>query len=163
VTSPSRRAGRPRKGTLRRLRASFTLDPDRFAWLQALAESRGSSVSDTLDELLREAQAKPGRKASRARIPVAPGRIAAFCRANGIQWLALFGSVLTERFGPQSDVDLLVEFEPGASVSLFRMSELEAELSRILGGRKVDLRTPGDLSRYFKNEVLSEAETLYAA
>lgn len=84
-----------------------------------------------------------------------------FCKANGIARLALFGSVLREDFRPESDVDMLVEFKPEVRVglSLIRMQD---ELSALLE-RKVDLHTPGSLSRYFRDEVLHEAETLYVA
>ena len=95
------------------------------------------------------------------RIDIPTERIAEFCRANRIRRLALFGSVLREDFGPDSDVDVLVEFEPAARVGL-RFFELEQELSEILG-RKVDLNTPGFLSRYFRDEILAEAEDQYDA
>jgi len=88
-------------------------------------------------------------------------KIAAFCRKNHIRRLALFGSVLREDFGPGSDVDVLVEFEPGhvPGLAFFRMQD---ELSEILG-RKVDLNTPKFISKYFRDEVLAEAEVQYDA
>lgn len=86
-----------------------------------------------------------------------------FCRANHIRKLSLFGSVLREDFGPESDVDLLVEFEPEAKVGLFDISRMEIELSPLFGGRKVDLRTPGDLGRHMRERVVSTAEGVYAA
>ena len=76
--------------------------------------------------------------------------------------LAFFGSVLREDFRPDSDVDVLVEFEEGHPVGLIRMAEIELELSALLG-RKVDLRTPAELSRYYRQEVLQGAVILYAA
>ncbi|MBI4481489.1 MAG: nucleotidyltransferase domain-containing protein, partial [Acidobacteria bacterium] len=76
--------------------------------------------------------------------------------------LALFGSALREAFGPDSDVDVLVEFEPEHVPGLLGIARLERELSAIFGGRKVDLRTPEDLSRYFRAEVIEEAELQYA-
>jgi predicted nucleotidyltransferase len=87
--------------------------------------------------------------------------IAAFCRRHRIRRLALFGSVLRDDFTPDSDVDVLVEFEPGTWVGL-RFFGMEQELSEILG-RKVDLNTPGFLSQYFRDEVIAEAEALYDA
>jgi predicted nucleotidyltransferase len=87
--------------------------------------------------------------------------IAAFCRRHRIRRLALFGSVLRDDFTPDSDVDVLVEFEPGTRVGL-RFFGMEQELSEILG-RKVDLNTPGFLSQYFRDEVIAEAEALYDA
>ena len=78
-------------------------------------------------------------------------QVAEFCERHRIRRLALFGSVLRPDFRPESDVDVLVEFEPGAAVGFFGLARLELELSNLLGGRKVDLRTPQDLSRYFRN------------
>lgn len=97
----------------------------------------------------------------RARIHVPEDKVAEFCRRHYIRRLALFGSVLREDFGPGSDVDVLVEFEPGhvPGLAFFGM---EAELSEILGHR-VDLNTPQFLSRYFREEVLAEAEVQYGA
>jgi uncharacterized protein len=89
-------------------------------------------------------------------------QVADFCRRNGIRRLPLFGSVLTDRFSPQSDIDVLVEFQPRQRVGFFRLADMELELSRMLGGRKVDLRTPMDLSRYFRDEVVQGARVLYA-
>ena len=89
-------------------------------------------------------------------------KIAEFCRAHHIRRLAVFGSALRPDFRPDSDIDILVEFEPEHITSLFGMARLERKLSALLGGRKVDLRTPEDLSRYFRQEVLKEAEVQYA-
>ncbi|HUV05214.1 MAG TPA: nucleotidyltransferase family protein [Armatimonadota bacterium] len=95
-------------------------------------------------------------------IHVNPEQIADFCRRNHIRRLAFFGSVLTDEFRPDSDVDVLVEFEPNYRVGLLRMAEMEIELSRIIG-QKADMRTPNDLSRYFRDEVVAKAEVQYAA
>ncbi len=95
------------------------------------------------------------------RIEMPKDRIAEFCRRNRIRRLSLFGSVLRDDFGPDSDVDVLVEFEPGTCVGL-RFFEMEAELCDILG-RRVDLNTAGFLSRYFRDEVLAEAVVQYDA
>ena len=97
-----------------------------------------------------------------ANITVDRSRLAEFCRRHHIRRLALFGSALREDFSEESDVDMLVEFEPGHTPGLLGMARLERELSHILGGRKVDLRTPEDLSRYFRDEVLRKAEVQYA-
>jgi predicted nucleotidyltransferase len=94
-------------------------------------------------------------------IVVPQKQVADFCRRNHIRSLSLFGSVLSEEFGPDSDVDVLVEFEPGHRVGLIRLAGMEIELSRILG-RRIDMRTPADLSRYFRQEVLDVAEVQYA-
>lgn len=88
-------------------------------------------------------------------------RIEAFCHANGIRRLALFGSILRDDFRTESDIDVLVEFQPGVRVGL-AFIRMQDELSAILG-HKVDLNTPGSLSKYFRAEVLDEAEALYVA
>jgi len=87
--------------------------------------------------------------------------LAQFCQRNRIRKLALFGSVLRDDFGPQSDIDVLVEFEPGHTPSFFKLYDMEEELSSLFGGRKVDLRTPEDLSKYFRDEVVKQAQTQY--
>ena len=89
-------------------------------------------------------------------------KIAEFCRQHHIRRLSLFGSVLREDFSPESDVDVLVEFEPGHPVGLIRFAGIERELSRLLG-RKVDLNTAGFLSPHFREEVLNEALVEYVA
>ncbi len=96
-------------------------------------------------------------------IEVPKAKVAAFCRRHHISRLALFGSVLRDDFGPQSDVDVLVDFEPGKTPSFFRLFEMQDELSVMFGGRKVDIRTEADLSRYFREEVVSSAWVQYAA
>ncbi|MBI3020557.1 MAG: nucleotidyltransferase family protein [Candidatus Omnitrophica bacterium] len=88
-------------------------------------------------------------------------QIADFCRRHHIRKLALFGSILRDDFRPDSDVDVLVEFEPGASAGFLRLAAMEEELSKMLH-RRVDLRTPPELSRYFRAEVLRTAEVQYA-
>lgn len=97
-----------------------------------------------------------------AQIEIPEAQIADFCRRNGIRKLAFFGSVLTNRFSDASDIDVLVEFRRGERVGFFRLADMEDELSRLLGGRKVDLRTPMDLSRYFRDEVTKGALVVYA-
>ncbi|MGD9289684.1 MAG: nucleotidyltransferase domain-containing protein [Desulfobacterales bacterium] len=77
--------------------------------------------------------------------------------------LSLYGSVLRDDFHMNSDIDILVEFAPGKAPGLIRYSRMERELSEILGNRKVDLRTPQELSKYFRGEVLAQAEVQYAA
>jgi uncharacterized protein len=89
--------------------------------------------------------------------------LARLCRRHYIRRLALFGSVLKGTDRPDSDVDLLVEFEPGATPGLLRLAAIEAELSALLGGRRIDLRTPQDLSPYFRSEVMRTAEVQFAA
>jgi predicted nucleotidyltransferase len=100
--------------------------------------------------------------AAERNIAVPEEALAEYCRAHGVRWLAFFGSVLRDDFGPDSDVDVLVEFEPGRTPGLVGMAAMEIDLGRILG-RKVDLRTPTDLSRYFRDEVVGSSEVRYAA
>jgi hypothetical protein len=85
------------------------------------------------------------------------------CRSRHIRRLSLFGSILRGRDRPDSDVDLLVEFEEGRKPGLLALSGIEAKFSALLGGRRVDLRTREDLSRYFREEVERTAEIQYAA
>jgi len=98
-----------------------------------------------------------------SRIQVDHDTLARFCQANHIRKLALFGSVLRDDFGPDSDVDVLVEFEPGREPGLIRLSGMELELAGLFRGRKVDLRTAEDLSIYFRDQVTATAEVQYAA
>jgi len=85
-----------------------------------------------------------------------------FCHEHHIRRLALFGSWLKGTAQPASDVDLLVEFDTDRVPGLIGISAIELELSELLGGKKIDLRTPRDLSRYFRDEVIRTAEVLYA-
>jgi predicted nucleotidyltransferase len=95
-------------------------------------------------------------------IQIPQQEITAFCRRHRIRRLALFGSILRADFGPDSDIDVLVEFAPEARVGLFRLMNIQAELSQLLG-RTVDLNTPGFLSDRFRDKVLREAEDQYVA
>lgn len=94
-------------------------------------------------------------------IEIDTGRIAAFCSERGIRSLRLFGSILRDDFGPDSDIDVLVEFAPDRVPGL-AFFQIQEELAALLG-RKVDLHTPGFLSPYFRQQVLDEAEVLYDA
>jgi len=97
-----------------------------------------------------------------SRLPIDHQAIAAFCRHHHVRRLALFGSVLRDDFTPESDVDVLVEFEPQHVPGFIALYAIEAELSAILGGRKVDLVTPGFLNHRIRQRVLAEAEVAYA-
>jgi len=90
-------------------------------------------------------------------------KLTAFCRCHHIRKLSFFGSVLRDDFSPESDIDVLVEFDPGLTPGYLGMVRLQRELSGILGGRIVDLRTPRELSKYFRQEVLAGAAVQYAA
>ena len=85
-----------------------------------------------------------------------------FCEHYHIQKLELFGSYLKGTPRPDSDIDLLVTFDPEHTPGLLGIAQMEIELSQLLGGKKVDLRTAGDLSRYFRDEVIRTAEVQYA-
>lgn len=89
-------------------------------------------------------------------------KIAEFCKRNHIQRLSLFGSVIRGEVGSDSDIDILVEFKKGNKPGFLGLAKLERELSQLLSGEKVDLRTPEELSKYFRDEVLSKAEVQYA-
>jgi uncharacterized protein len=97
-----------------------------------------------------------------ARISIPKDRIAEFCKRHRIRRLSFFGSVLREDFGPDSDIDVLVEFKPGTRMGLIQLSGLEIELGQIFG-RKVDLNTPGFLSKYYRDRILTEADVQYDA
>jgi len=97
-----------------------------------------------------------------ARLPTIPNSVfAELCHRHKIRTLSLFGSILGDEFTADSDVDLLVEFEPDARIGYLGMAQIEAELTEMLGMR-VDLRTPSELSRYFRSDVLASAKVLYA-
>jgi predicted nucleotidyltransferase len=98
---------------------------------------------------------------SRIRIDVPRERIAELCRRRRIRRLAFFGSVLRDDFTPASDIDVLVEFEPGTRIG-YAFFDIERELTEILG-RRVDLKTAPELSKYYRDEVLAEAQEVYVA
>ncbi len=95
------------------------------------------------------------------RVTVDRERIARFCKRHHIRKLSFFGSVLRSDFRASSDIDVLVEFEPDTAVGFIRLAGIESELCDILG-QKVDLRTPAELSRYFRQDVVDTAEVIYA-
>jgi predicted nucleotidyltransferase len=96
-----------------------------------------------------------------AKIHIPKEKIAEFCRRNHIKKLALFGSVLREDFQSGSDIDVLVEFEADHVPGFLSLASLEKALSKLFGGRKVDMRTPQELSKYFRDEVIASAEIQY--
>ena len=98
----------------------------------------------------------------KTRVNLDSQRIEEFCRRNGISKLSVFGSALRDDFLPDSDVDILVEFQPNVRVGLIRLAGMQEELSVIIG-RVVDLRTPNELSPYFRDKVMESAEVQYAA
>lgn len=96
------------------------------------------------------------------RLAVDPEALAQLCRQHSIRKLSLFGSVLAGTAQPDSDIDLLVEFEPGEAPGLLGLARIATELSTLMGGRQVDLRTAQDLSRHFRDSVVRTAEVQYA-
>jgi predicted nucleotidyltransferase len=96
-----------------------------------------------------------------SRLPIDQDALAGLCRRHAIRRLSLFGSVLRSADRRDSDADFLVEFEPEAKPSLLDLAQIERELSGLLSGRPVDLRIAEDLSRYFRDAVLREAEVQY--
>ncbi|MFN8525250.1 MAG: nucleotidyltransferase domain-containing protein [Chloroflexota bacterium] len=96
-------------------------------------------------------------------LPVDAAALATFCRRHNIKRLSLFGSRVKGTARPDSDFDLLVEFAPGKSPSLIGLAAMEGELSVLTGGARIDLRTPAELSRYFRDEVLREGCDQYVA
>ncbi len=95
-------------------------------------------------------------------LSIPKSELAHFCQAHGIQRLAIFGSALRADFDSDSDIDVLVEFAPDRMPGLLGIAGMEIELSAMFGGQKVDLRTPDDLSSYFRQDVLDKAEVQYA-
>ncbi len=91
------------------------------------------------------------------------GQLAALCRKHSIARVSLFGSVMKGTARPDSDIDLLLEFVPGAEPGLLGLAGIEADFAALLGGRRVDLRTPADLSRHFRDDVIRTAAVQYAA
>ena len=89
--------------------------------------------------------------------------LAAFCAVHRIVRLAVYGSALRDDFSPQSDIDLLVEFEPGHTPGLLTQAGMELEFSKLVGGREIDLRTAEDLSPYFRDDVRAAARVLHHA
>ncbi len=93
-------------------------------------------------------------------IPIPQDKLAEFCRRNGIRKLSLFGSVLRDDFRPESDIDVLVEFQTGKIIG-WKIIEIEEELSGILGGRKVDMVNPKYLNHRLKDRILGSAQVQY--
>lgn len=100
---------------------------------------------------------------TRARLPIDDDVLADFCRRHDVRKLSLFGSTLKGTARSDSDIDLLVEFLPDARPTLLTLAGMEEELSQLMGDRKIDLRTPAELSRYFRDEVVRQAEVRYVA
>ena len=94
-------------------------------------------------------------------ISIQKDKIADFCKKHHIQRLAIYGSALRSDFKLESDIDVLVDFTPGHTPGFFKLIKMESELSVLFGGRKVEIRTPQDLSKYFRKKVVESAEVQY--
>jgi len=94
-------------------------------------------------------------------VEIPKDKIRDFCVRNHINSLSFFGSIQRDDFAPESDIDILVEFEQGFTPGYFKLLEMEEKLSSLFNGRKIDLRTPEDLSRYFREEVKQKSEVCY--
>ena len=105
-------------------------------------------------------KSESGPATTEARVNIPQPEVEEFCRQNHIEKLSLFGSVIRDDFTPNSDIDVLVEFEPGHVVGLIKLGGMHVDLSEIFG-REVDINTPNGLSRYYRDEVLSEALVIY--
>ena len=97
------------------------------------------------------------------RLPIEQSVLEALCRRHHMPKLSLFGSTLKDTARPDSNIDLLGEFEPDRSPGLIALAGIEIELAELMGGRRLDMRTPGELSRHFRDEVLRSAAAQYAA
>lgn len=95
-------------------------------------------------------------------IPIDDSALESFCARNHIKRLSLFGSHLNGTAQPDSDLDVLVEFEPAQKPGLLGLARMSAELSAMAAGHRVDLRTPRDLSRHFRDDVVNHAEVIFA-
>lgn len=158
--------GRPLIGEVRRERVSFTLAPAQINWLKSESNTVGISRSELLENIIEEAIRQSGGKSGILTFPkiiIPELKIKAFCQKHNIKNLYLFGSVLRADFNSSSDIDILVEFLPDNTPGYFKIVTMEEELSTIFSGRKVDLRTIHELSRYFRDQVKEEAKLLYAA
>lgn len=161
----SPRRGRPLKGSEKRIRTSFTLSPEQVVWLEKQARLLKISKCDMLAKLLDQARFSIAEMPDllQKRFPISEKVIMHFCQKYHVKKLSLFGSILRKDFGTESDIDILVEFEEGSVPGFFTLIEMENEMSKLLRGRKIDIRTPSELSRYFRSDVMRDKETLYAA
>lgn len=153
-----RSRGRPLKGKKRRRVASFTLSPDAIETILRLSRAQRKSKSEMLEEVI-DRTGETWSSLAEVRLPVVALR--RFCKEHNIKRLRLFGSALSGKLRPDSDIDLLVEFQEGQVPGLFQIENLREQLNPMFEGREIDLRTPQDLSKYFRDSVEREALTLY--
>jgi len=165
-TRSSLKVGRPLKGLKKRVRTSFTMDPAFLFQLEMAAKRRKKTKSEMLDLIIQESYLLKENPTdhhlqSKIHIPLPHQKIEEFCKKNHIQKLSFFGSVLTDQFNEESDVDVMVEFGSHFKPSLFDMVKMENELSLILNNKKIDFKTSKELSRYFRNDIFQNAEVVY--
>jgi uncharacterized protein len=157
--------GRPALGPAKRVRLSMTMKPELVAQIEKRASIAGVSASRLAEQMLEERLRSEEQKLSlwEARLGVDQERIAALCRILGVSRLALFGSVLTDRFGPESDVDLLAEFKPGAIQTLLDEGRIQMEFEKLFG-RRVDLAELRLIDNPIRRREISKTQReIYAA
>lgn len=157
--------GRPLQGNKKRERVSFTLHPEQIKWIRHQESIRHEYKSQILEQVIREAQERwqetlPS-KFPFPKIFVPYEEIKKICEREKIRKLSLFGSVLTDYFNANSDIDVLVEFFADTSPTIFQLIRIEKEIEEIFGGRKVDLKTSKELSSHFRKDILREAFVIY--
>lgn len=159
---PSKTRGRPLKGEVPRVRVSFTLPPELHSKLKSDAEANNLSASEILEQCLQQVSSE-NLDASKILSDYAKLKkdIATVVKEYPIKKLSLFGSTLHQTATPNSDIDLLVEFNESQVLSFFELAELEGKLAEIFGGKKIDLRTANELSQYFRDDVVAEAVVIY--
>lgn len=162
--------GRPLRGENRRIRTSFTLEPKHLQWLAAESQRTNLSKCELLDWILSDAESRVtklrGRDVTIRKNTSHPIKISYFqletvCKSYYVKKMSIYGSVLRSDFSSKSDIDILVEFEDNKNPDYFKMAQLEKELERLLKWKKVDLKTPEDLSCYFRDEVVKEAMLIF--
>jgi len=164
VRKVKKKPGRPLKGDSIRKRVSFTLPAEVYAQLRAEARKYNMPASQIVERRLSSSDsAKLDSAKLLLKFSVLKRQIDQVASKYQIQRLFLYGSFLHQTDTAESDVDLLVEFKEGQIPGLFGVSKIEEELSNVLSGKKVDLRTAEDLSPYFRNKVQSEAVSIYEA
>ena len=157
--------GRPALGSAKRVRLSMTLKPDVVARIEKRAIRDGVSASRLVEQLIEAGLYRGALKANlwQARLGVESEQVAALCRAVGVGRLGLFGSALTESFGAQSDVDLLVEFKKGAVQTLLDRGRIQMEFEKLFG-RSVDLAELRLIDNPIRRrEIMATQQEIYAA
>jgi uncharacterized protein len=160
MNKPFQNRGRPLKGQALRERVSFTLSPEVHRQLKIEAKKQDLSKSELVEQQLSSAS-HLNQKVMLFEFTKLKKKIDEIARRNEIKSLSLFGSVLTENFTSQSDIDLLIEFQEGKVPGFFQFSQIEIELSEAFEGTRVDLHTYQDLSKYFREQVKMEAVSIY--